>query len=96
MKSPYEIIDQPLVTEKSVMTAEGGKYTFRVSKTANKIEIAQAIEQIFSVKVDKVNTVTVRGKKKRVGRHPEGKSPDWKKAIVTLQPGQKLDIFEGM
>ena len=96
MKSPYEIIDQPLVTEKSVETAEHGKYTFRVAKTANKIEIAQAVETIFNVKVDKVNTVTVRGKKKRVGRYPQGKSPDWKKAIVTLQPGQKLDIFEGM
>lgn len=96
MKSPYEILEQPLVTEKSVMTAEQGKYTFRVSRDANKIEIAQAVEQIFNVKVDKVNTVTVRGKKKRVGRHPQGQTPTWKKAIVTLQPGQKLDIFEGM
>ena len=96
MKSPYEIIEQPLVTEKSVETAEHGKYTFRVSKNANKIEIAQAIEQIFNVKVDRVNTLTVRGKTKRVGRFPEGRTSNWKKAIVTLQPGQKLDIFEGM
>ena len=96
MKSPYEIIDQPLVTEKSVDTAAHGKYTFRVNKNANKIEIAQAIEAIFNVKVDKVNTLTVRGKKKRVGRYPEGHTPDWKKAIVTLKPGQRLDIFEGM
>ncbi len=96
MKSPYEIIEQPLVTEKSVMTSEQGKYTFRVSRNSNKIEIAQAIEQIFNVKVDKVNTITVRGKKKRVGRYPKGQTPNWKKAIVTLQPGQKLDIFEGM
>ncbi len=96
MKSPYQIIDQPLVTEKSVSTAEQGKYTFRVFPDANKIEIAQAVEQIFNVKVDKVNTITVRGKKKRVGRHPEGRTADWKKAVVTLKPGQKLDIFEGM
>ncbi|MBP6964781.1 MAG: 50S ribosomal protein L23 [Armatimonadetes bacterium] len=96
MKSPYEIIEKPLVTEKSVDSAAAGKYTFRVSKDANKVEIAHAVEAIFSVKVDKVNTVTVRGKTRRVGRHPEGRKPDWKKAIVTLKSGQTLDIFEGM
>lgn len=96
MRDPYIIIESPLVTEKSVAGTEHGKYTFRVCKTANKIEIADAIEKIFNVKVDSVNTLTVKGKKKRIGRHPEGKSADWKKAVVTLKPGQSIEIFEGM
>jgi len=96
MKSAYEIIERPLITEKSVAGAAEGKYTFRVFKDANKIEIAKAVEEVFNVKVDNVNTLTVKGKKKRVGRHPEGKTPDWKKAIVTLKPGFKIEIFEGM
>ena len=96
MKSAYDVIERPLISEKSVAGAEQGKYTFRVSKTSNKIEIANAVEQVFNVKVDSVNTVTVKGKKKRVGRHPEGKTADWKKAIVTLKPGFKIEIFEGM
>ncbi len=96
MKDPYEVVERPLVTEKSIAGAEQGKYTFRVNKTANKIEIARAIEQIFNVKVDNVNTMTVRGKKKRLGRYPEGKTPAWKKAIVTLKPDYKIEVFEGM
>lgn len=96
MKDAYQIIEQPLVTEKSIAGVEHSKYTFRVSRAANKIEIAKAIEEIFNVKVDNVNTMTVKGKKKRVGRHPEGKTPDWKKAIVTLKPGNKIEVFEGM
>lgn len=96
MRDPYTIIERPLVTEKSMAGAEQGKYTFRVSKDANKIEIARAVEQVFNVKVESVNTMTVKGKKKRVGRHPEGKTADWKKAIVSLKPGQKIEIFEGM
>lgn len=96
MKDPYETVERPLVTEKSIVSAEQGKYTFRVSKVANKIEIARAVEQIFNVKVGGVNTMTVKGKKKRLGRHPEGKTADWKKAIVTLKPGYKIEIFEGM
>ncbi|MHB0912296.1 MAG: 50S ribosomal protein L23 [Armatimonadota bacterium] len=96
MKSAYEIIERPLITEKSVAISEGGKYTFRVARHANKIEIAKAVAEIFKVKVEKVNTVTVRGKKKRVGRHPAGYTPSWKKAIVTLEPGQTIEVFEGM
>lgn len=96
MRPAYEIIEAPLITEKSVAGSEHGKYTFRVAITANKIEIAQAIEEVFNVKVDSVNTMHVKGKKKKVGRHPEGKSADWKKAIVTLKPGNKIEIFEGM
>lgn len=96
MKDPYMIIERPLITEKSVAGAESNKYTFRVVKTANKIEIAQAVEQVFNVKVDSVNTLTVKGKKRRVGKHPEGRTTDWKKAIVSLRPGYKIEIFEGM
>lgn len=95
MKDIYQVIEKPLVTEKSVDQTADGKYTFRVSKTANKIEIANAVEQIFNVKVHGVNTLTVKGKKKRV-RYKTGRTPDWKKAIVTLEPGNKIELFEGM
>ena len=96
MSDPYEIIERPLLTEKSVAATALGKYTFRVRKGANKIEIAKAVEKVFNVKVDGVNTMIVKGKKKRLGRHPEGKTADWKKAIVTLKPGYKIEVFEGM
>ena len=96
MKNPYEIIERPLVTEKSMAAAGHGKYTFRVSRNANKIEIAEAVEQVFNVKVEKVNTLSVKGKKKRLGRYPEGRTPDWKKAIVTLKAGSKIELIEGM
>ena len=96
MRSAYTVIERPLVTEKSMAGAEQGKYTFRVEKTSNKIEIAQAVEQIFNVKVHSVNTMIVKGKKRRLGRHKEGKTADWKKAIVSLKPGYKIEIFEGM
>ncbi|MEN6371182.1 MAG: 50S ribosomal protein L23 [Armatimonadota bacterium] len=96
MKDPYSIVKQPLVTEKSMAGVGHNKYTFEVSMDANKIEIGQAIEKIFSVKVLKVNTLKVKGKKKRVGRHPEGMTADMKKAVITLAPGQRIEIFEGM
>lgn len=96
MRSAYEVIERPLVTEKSMAGAGQGKYTFRVDKNANKIEIASAVEQIFNVKVDGVNTMIVKGKKRRLGRHPAGKTADWKKAIVSLKPGYTIEIFEGM
>lgn len=95
MKDVYGIIEKPLITEKSVDGTEIGKYTFRVSKDANKIEIADAVEKIFNVKVRGVNTMTVKGKKKRV-RYKTGRTSDWKKAIVTLEPGNTIEIFEGM
>jgi large subunit ribosomal protein L23 len=95
MKDIYGIIEKPLITEKSVDGAAIGKYTFRVSKDANKIEIADAVEKIFNVKVRDVNTMTVKGKKKRV-RYKMGRTSDWKKAIVTLEPGNTIEIFEGM
>lgn len=78
-----EIIVRPIVTEKSNDGLGEGKYTFEVNKKANKIEIAKAVEKLFNVKVLKVNTMTVKGKQKRVGVHV-GKTSDWKKAIVTI------------
>ena len=81
---PEDIIIKPVITEKSNDGLQEGKYTFKVNKKATKIEIANAVEKLFEVKVLKVNTVTVKGKEKRVGVHT-GKTSDWKKAIVTIQ-----------
>ncbi len=81
--SPEEIIVAPIVTEKSNDQLQEGKYTFKVHKKATKVQIAQAVEKLFNVKVLKVNTMHVNGKKKRVGYHV-GKTSDWKKAIVTI------------
>lgn len=78
-----EIILAPVVTEKSNDELQAGKYTFRVNKKATKIEIKNAVEKLFEVKVLRVNTMTVKGKEKRVGRYT-GKTSDWKKAIVTI------------
>ena len=80
---PEEIILAPIVTEKSNDGMHEGKYTFKVNKNATKVEIANAVEKLFEVKVLKVNTISVKGKKKRVGYH-QGKTSDWKKAIVTI------------
>ena len=80
---PEEIIIAPVVTEKSNDQLQEGKYTFKVNKKATKVEIAKAVEKLFEVKVLKVNTMTVKGKEKRVGRNV-GKTSDWKKAIVTI------------
>lgn len=80
---PEEIIIAPIVTEKSNDLLQEGKYTFKVNKKATKVEIAKAVEKIFEVKVLKVNTMNVNGKKKRVGYHV-GRTADWKKAIVTI------------
>ena len=96
MKDPFRIIERPLLTEKSMDLSQEGKYTFRVDKGANKIEIADAVEKIFKVNVVKVNTMNVKGKKRRVGRFAEGRTSDWKKAIVTLQAGQTITMFEGL
>ena len=95
MRSPYDIIKVPLITEKSTILKEKeNKYAFLVDSRANKNEIKKAIEEIFKVKVLMVNTSYLRGKKKRVGRH-SGKTPDVKKAILTLKEGEKIEIFEG-
>jgi large subunit ribosomal protein L23 len=96
MRNPYTIIEQPLLTEKNVNHSDQGKYVFRVARDANKIEIRQAIEAIYKVPVKGVNTMNVRGEMRRVGRGRPGRQPSWKKAIVTLEPGNALELFEGV
>ena len=92
-----DIIVKPIITEKSMAgVATEKKYTFKVAKKATKIQIAQAVEEIFGVKVAKVNTVSVRGRLRRQGR-TQGYTPSWKKAYVTLTPDSKtIEFFEGM
>ena len=95
MKNLYDILVGPLLTEKGAALKENeNKVLFRVAKHANKIEIKKAVEEIFKVKVDRVSTINCKGKNKRMGKY-EGKRPDWKKAIVTLKEGEKLEIIEG-
>ena len=91
-----DIIIAPVVTEKSNDELQEGKYTFKVNKKATKVEIAKAVEKLFEVKVLKVNTMTVNGKKKRVGYHV-GKTSDWKKAIVTIDtnPSEETYLAKG-
>jgi large subunit ribosomal protein L23 len=95
MKNPRDIIVKPLISERSVADMEYNKYTFKVDINANKIDIKHAVEEIFKVKVVDVKTMVVKGKLKRMGRF-EGKRPDWKKAIVTLKEGDKIEIIEGL
>ena len=89
-----DILVRPLITERTTQLMAEGKYVFVVAKAANKIEIAKAVAEVFKVKVAKVNTVNVTGKKKRMGR-TEGKRPDYKKAIVKLAPGETIEFYEG-
>ena len=97
MKTAYDIIKRPIITEQSMESAGFKKYTFEVAKDANKIEIAKAVEEIFDVKVAKVNTLNVQGKVKRMGRYPEGRRASRKKAMVTLTADSKsIEFFEGM
>jgi large subunit ribosomal protein L23 len=96
MKAYHNLIKGAIITEKTHAQKEAAnKITFRVAVRANKIEIRKAIEDIFKVKVLAVNTVRVRGKEKRLGR-TSGMRPDWKKAVVTLAPGEKISGFEGL
>ena len=96
MKPHHQLIKGPIITEKSHMIrAVGNKVTLRVNVKANKIEIRKAIEELFKVKVLAVNTIGMKGKKKQVGR-VEGTRSDWKKAIVTLAPGEKIPGLEGL
>jgi len=95
MKEAQKIILRPLITEKSTQQKEVNRqYAFEVHRDANKVEIQSAIERLFKVKVLKVQTSNVLGKVKRLGRK-YGKRPDWKKAIVTLKEGDRIDFFEG-
>jgi large subunit ribosomal protein L23 len=95
MKEAQKIIRRPLITEKSTRQKEENRqYIFEVDRDANKIEIQSAVERLFKVKVIQVRTSKVLGKVKRLGRR-QGKRTDWKKAIVTLQEGDRIDFFEG-
>jgi large subunit ribosomal protein L23 len=95
-KDLREIIRRPLVTEKSTMAnEEANKVTFAVRRDANKIEIRRAVEEVFGVKVLAVRTIKIRGKTKRIGMR-QGRKPDWKKAIVTLGEGDRIDLFENV
>ena len=97
MKTAYDIIIRPIITEQSMEDLDIKKFAFEVAKDANKIEIKKAVEEIFGVTVIKVNTVRVRGKEKRTGAYPKGYSPSWKKAVVKLSADSKnIEIFEGM
>ena len=94
--SPEDIIIKPIITEKSNDGIQTGKYTFKVSKKATKIQIANAVQALFGVKVLNVNTMIVKGKEKRMGSN-SGRRPDWKKAIVTIDtnPGEKSYLTKG-
>jgi large subunit ribosomal protein L23 len=92
----YKIVKKPLVTEKgTVMLSEGNRVTFKVHLDANKIEIRDAVQKIFSVTVLQVNTQVVLGKRKRFGK-AMGQTKSWKKAMVQLKEGDKIEIFEGV
>jgi large subunit ribosomal protein L23 len=96
--STYDAIVRPVITEKGTMLGEQGKYVFEVAPTANKVQIRRAIEEAFAnkkIRVTAVNIMHVTGKTRRVGRHM-GMTRSWKKAVVTLEPGQRLDLFEGV
>lgn len=96
MLNPHDIIVKPIVTEKSMDDMAEKKYTFKVMKKANKVQIANAVEAVFGVKVEKVYTMNMIGKKKRMGRFV-GKRPDWKKAIVKLtEDSKEIQFFEGL
>ena len=92
MRTAQDIILKPVITEDSMDRLQANRYTFKVAKDANKIEIAKAVEQIFGVKVVRVNTLTVKPKTKRV-RYVAGKTRSWKKAIVTLAEGDTIEVF---
>jgi large subunit ribosomal protein L23 len=94
MRSIYEVIRKPIISEKSTALAEVARtYAFEVATQANKHEIGEAVRRLFNVKVERVRTLTMHGKVKRTGRF-EAKRPNWKKALVTLAEGQRIDFFQ--
>ena len=97
MKSAYDVIKRPVITEQSMESVADKKYVFMVDLEANKTEIKAAVEEIFGVKVAKVNTVRMQGKMKRTGAYPAGRRAEYKKAVVTLTVDSKtIEFFEGM
>jgi large subunit ribosomal protein L23 len=96
MRAPFDILIRPLLTEKMTALRESAnKFAFLVRSDANRVEIKRAVETALKVKVDRVNVMNVMGKTKRLGRFA-GKRPDWKKAIVTLKKGEKLEMYESV
>jgi large subunit ribosomal protein L23 len=95
MATNHEILVRPIITEKNTMLNDRGKYTFEVLQDANKIEIKRAVEEIFKVKVTTVNTLKVPGKMRRFGQKA-GMTRTWKKAIVTLAAGERIELFQGV
>jgi large subunit ribosomal protein L23 len=91
----YEVLRRPLITEKSTALQAQNKYAFEIAEGANKPMIKQAVEKAFKVKVTGVNVITMRGKGRRMGRRTV-QTPPWKKAVVTLQAGDKIEFFEGV
>ena len=97
MKTAYDVIVKPIITENSMDMAKNKKYVFKVLTDASKTEIKYAVEEVFKVKVKAVNTMNVPGKKKRLGARKQGSTSDWKKAIVTLSPeSDTIAFFDGM
>ncbi len=96
MREPHQIIRRPVITEKGTdLKDHANQYVFEVARDANKIEIKRAVESLFRVKVLRVQTLSVKGKEKRVGRFV-GRTPDWKKALATLKEGDSIEFFEGV
>ena len=91
----FDVLIRPIITEKTTLLMQENKYTFQVPLNANKVEIRKAVESIYNVKVEKVATIRVLGKTKRMGR-TMGKRSDYKKAIVTLKAGESIELFEGV
>ena len=97
MKNVYDIIKRPVITEQSMESVADKKYVFMVDVNSNKTEIKAAVEEVFGVKVAKVNTIRMQGKMKRTGSYPEGRRPAYKKAMVKLTADSKtIEFFEGM
>jgi len=92
---PYQVVKRPLITEKATLIKEQNRYAFEVMKEANKRQIKEAVELAFKVNVVKVNVMSMPGKMRRIGRK-QVLTPVWKKAVVTLAPGQKIEFFEGV
>ena len=92
---PYAVLIRPIITEKSTVLTGADKYVFEVDLRANKNQIREAVQVAFNVRVFEVNTMVMKGKPKRFG-HKVTNRPDWKKAIVTLAPGDKIELFEGI
>lgn len=96
MRGAHQIIHRPIITEKGTeLKDQVNQYLFEVARDANKIEIKRAVESLFRVKVLRVRTLSMKGKKKRVGRSV-GRTPDWKKAVATLKEGDSIEFFEGV